>query len=269
MNPISMGVDISKWQGDFYMNRAVNEGFKFVIIKAGGSDGGLYKDIRFIQNYNKAEKLGIPKGAYWYSRALTVSDAVREAEYFYTYVLKNRKFELPVYMDVEETAQASLGKRRLTDIVLAWCSYIESKGYLPGIYASIYFFENNLYDNELAKYEHWVAQWSKSCTYKNPERLGMWQFGGETNKIRSNRVAGVVCDQNYMYKDYPAIIKAAGKNGFTAGTGAGVKLKSTDEIAKEVIAGKWGNGEVRKQKLTKAGYDYQAVQKRVNELLRS
>ena len=43
--------------------------------------------------------------------------------------------------------------------------------------------------------------------------------------------------------------------------------KSIDTLAKEVIAGKWGNGEERKQKLTAAGYDYNAVQKRVNEML--
>lgn len=43
--------------------------------------------------------------------------------------------------------------------------------------------------------------------------------------------------------------------------------KSVDEIAKEVINGKWGNGSDRKTRLTKAGYDYSAVQKRVNELL--
>ena len=42
--------------------------------------------------------------------------------------------------------------------------------------------------------------------------------------------------------------------------------KSVDEIAKEVIAGKWGNGAARKNKLVAAGYDYSAVQKRVNEL---
>lgn len=44
-------------------------------------------------------------------------------------------------------------------------------------------------------------------------------------------------------------------------------LKSVDEIAREVIAGKWGNGDERKQRLTAAGYDYAAVQKRVNALL--
>ena len=39
-------------------------------------------------------------------------------------------------------------------------------------------------------------------------------------------------------------------------------------VAKEVIAGKWGNGEDRKKKLQAAGYDYGAVQRKVNELMR-
>ena len=43
--------------------------------------------------------------------------------------------------------------------------------------------------------------------------------------------------------------------------------KSVDELAKEVITGKWSAGEERKQKLTTAGYSYSAVQNRVNELL--
>ena len=41
-----------------------------------------------------------------------------------------------------------------------------------------------------------------------------------------------------------------------------------NEIAKEVIQGKWGNGDERKQKLTDAGYDYGKVQARVNELMK-
>ena len=44
--------------------------------------------------------------------------------------------------------------------------------------------------------------------------------------------------------------------------------KSIDAIAREVIRGDWGNGDERKQKLTAAGYDYSAVQKKVNELLK-
>jgi len=43
--------------------------------------------------------------------------------------------------------------------------------------------------------------------------------------------------------------------------------KSVDEIAKEVIKGKWGNGDERKLRLTEAGYDYYVIQSRVNELI--
>ena len=43
--------------------------------------------------------------------------------------------------------------------------------------------------------------------------------------------------------------------------------KSVDELAQEVIAGKWGNGEDRKNNLENAGYDYGAIQNRVNEML--
>lgn len=46
------------------------------------------------------------------------------------------------------------------------------------------------------------------------------------------------------------------------------KKKTNEEIAKEVIAGKWGNGEDRKKRLTEAGYNYKSVQTLVNKLLK-
>lgn len=59
-----------------------------------------------------------------------------------------------------------------------------------------------------------------------------------------------------------AVFDANGKQVYPTATAK----KSVDAIAREVIQGKWGNGAERKQKLTAAGYDYSAVQKRVNEL---
>lgn len=47
---------------------------------------------------------------------------------------------------------------------------------------------------------------------------------------------------------------------------ASKKKKSNETIAKEVLAGKWGNGATRKKKLKAAGYDYNAIQKIVNKL---
>ena len=62
-------------------------------------------------------------------------------------------------------------------------------------------------------------------------------------------------------------VKAAGfKDCFIVASGTA--KKSVTEIAKEVIAGKWGVGSERKTALEKAGYDYNAVQSKVNELMK-
>lgn len=59
-------------------------------------------------------------------------------------------------------------------------------------------------------------------------------------------------------------LQAAGFSAFiTTEQGAG---KSVDELAREVLQGKWGNGAERKKRLEAAGYDYAAVQKKVNQL---
>lgn len=57
-------------------------------------------------------------------------------------------------------------------------------------------------------------------------------------------------------------------NGKVVSGATSLNTKTVDEIAREVIKGKWGNGADRKKKLTAAGYNYSAVQKRVNELLK-
>lgn len=71
-----------------------------------------------------------------------------------------------------------------------------------------------------------------------------------------------------------AKVKAAGFDAFITTNGAGAAAptpatpsKSVDEIAREVIDGKWGNGADRKARLEAAGYNYAEVQARVNEIL--
>lgn len=258
----TFGIDISRWQGSFDFDKAISEGVEFAIIKGGGGDDGLYVDSKFTTNYDTAKAKGLPIGVYWFSKALTVDAAKSEAEYFYANVLKGRKFELPVYIDVENKTQLAVGKRLLTDIIKAWCSYLEEKDYWVGIYSSKSFFSTYMYDEELTCYAHWVASWTKTCSYTPTSCFGMWQFGGETNLIRTNKVAGQTCDQDYMLVDYPTLIKAAGKNGYGV-----TATKSVDELAQEVINGQWGNGDDRKARLTAAGYDYAAVQAKVNAML--
>ena len=60
---------------------------------------------------------------------------------------------------------------------------------------------------------------TKPSSYKY-DRLGMWQYGGETNYIDSPSIAGVgTIDQNIAYKDYPTIIKNGGYNGYKKSSG--------------------------------------------------
>ena len=70
-------------------------------------------------------------------------------------------------------------------------------------------------------------------------------------------------DPNYINK----IISIIEKYNLTKWDDRTVYLKSIDEVAKEVIAGKWGNGAERKSRLAQAGYNYSEVQARVNALL--
>lgn len=257
------GIDISKWQGDFNFAQAKKEGQEFVIIKGGGGNDGLYVDSFFRSNYDEAKKHGFSVGSYFYSGARNTLEAKSEAAFYYENCLKNRKFDLPIFLDIEGE-MLKLSKKQLTDIIETWCKELESKGFFVGIYASLNTFRSYVDDNRLKSYTHWVAQWSTECTYNDKDVLSMWQFGGEENYITSNKVAGVVCDQNYMLIDFRDVIKNRGFNGYGA---AEKKVKTVEELAREVIEGNWGNGEERRERLKKAGYDYDTIQKRVNELM--
>lgn len=240
------GIDVSHWQGDFNFARAKsNEGVEFAILKAGGGDAGLYKDSKFEANYEKCEDCGLPKGAYFYGNAKSVAEAKKEAEYFIS-ILSGKKYEYPVFYDVEGKMITDNDRATLTEIVKAFCSTMEAAGYWVGIYSSESFFNSEMNDGELTRYSHWVARWGKSKPAPSSgAETQMWQFGGETNLIRSNQINGQTCNQDYCYVDYPTKIKAAGLNGYTksqASEPAPAK-KTAVEIADEVIAGKWGNGE--------------------------
>ncbi len=204
------GIDVSKWQGDFDFLSARSEGFQFVIIRAGC---GTTVDPMFETNYRKAKNVGMNVGAYWYTYAQSTAQAEAEADKCRS-VLSGKQFELPIYYDIENNSVLNLGADAATSFVHAFCQRMESYGYFAGVYSSLSMFGNRLNDAELQRYAHWVACWSTSCSYPYPDSFGMWQYGGETNLIRSNQVAGKTVDQNYMFVDYPTMIKAKGLNGY-------------------------------------------------------
>lgn len=272
------GVDISSYQKGINLSQAKNEGVRFAILRAGftgwGTGVSKQKDSQFETFYSQCKSLGIPVGAYWYSCANTYDKGRAEAEYMYNYCLKGKQFEYPIYIDVEDTHhQSPAGKGAITEAIKGFCEYLEAKGYYVGIYANSNWFRNYIDANATARYDKWVANWGGAKP--STPTAGLWQFGGDTNKIRSNKVAGYTVDQNYAYYDFPTIMKNKGLNGYSTGsttpstpTPAPAPKNELDSLTNEQIAdiimygnNIYGDGETRKQKL---GSRWQAVQDIIN-----
>ena len=261
-NAVLTGIDISKWQKGFNIQNALNEGFTYVILRAGyTSDSGYYKDPQFDTFYNQAKQLRVENlGAYYFGQAFSVNDAIKEANLFLQYLQgKNIK---KVYYDVE-AKMVNQSKQNLTAIVKAFCDTVNKVGYTCGVYASESVFNSNFDDVQLKEYPHWVAKYStKSPTIRSGNPVEIWQYGGTTNYIRSNKIAGTVVDQNIIYipwSNKPEIEQ---------------KPVNPKEVSYEVIhqlalkvldEGKYGTGEVRKKAL---GDLYEPVQAEVNAIIR-
>lgn len=281
------GIDISVYQKGADFGKLKSKGiYQYVILRAGIA---YSKDACFESFYTGAKLNGLPVGVYWFSKATNESMIDREVECLLN-AIKGKQFEYPIYMDVELSAQFALGKSKLSELVRRFLSKVEAAGYWVGLYMSQSPLDSYIEDDIKTRYAIWVAQYAQNCTYKG--QYGMWQYNVAGNKQwdiqRVGSVYGIPgeCDMDYCYVDYPAQIKAKGLNGFPKSDTAKPEepieskdpkppveptptLKSIDEIAKEVIDGKWGNGTYRKTKLTKAGYDYAAVQRKVTEILNS
>ena len=203
------GIDLSSWQGGYPYSKATKEGVKFAILRAGFSQT---KDSQFETHYKNAKKQGWGVGAYWYTYAESVAEAKKEAQTFLK-VIKGKKFEYPIYLDIEDGSLRKLGKTTLNGIVNEFAKVIQNAGYYFGVYTNVDWYRNKISGTTLnKKYDWWIASWGK--TKPSGIDAGLWQFGGSYNEIRSNKVAGVTTDQDYAYKDYPTIMKQEGLNGY-------------------------------------------------------
>lgn len=273
------GIDISSWQSGLDLSSAKKAGFDFVILRAGftGIAGrSLNKDNTFENFYTQAKRNGLGVGVYWYSCANTRQTGINEAEYLYKNCLKGKQFDYPIYIDVEEQKWQANNKKGVTDAIIGFCEYLEGKGYYVGIYASLYWFNSKIDTARLKEYTKWVACWANTAPKVSFTGFDMWQDSD------NGRAGGKRIDTDVSYKDFPSIIKKGGFNGYpktvTVGkdndTVSGGKTqtpekakKTITQLAKEVIDGKWGDGIVRQTRLTNAGYNYDKVQAKVNELM--
>ena len=206
------GVDLSRFQQGISFDALVSAGVEFVILRGAYH---LTKDSEFENFYAQAKRRNLPVGVYLYTIATTPQGAREEAEFLLNNVLRGKQFELPVYIDIEDERYYSRPRANNSAVVKAFCDTLEANDYFAGVYASTYFFATYLDDSQLKAYTHWVAQWSTQLTYPDMSVVGIWQFGGSTNRLRSPIIAGMNVDQDYMYKDFPSIIKSYGLNGFS------------------------------------------------------
>lgn len=244
------GIDVSYHQGIINWNKVKQAGIEFAIIRIGYGKYDFQKDKQFENNYKNAKSNGIKVGVYHYSYAVNVDEAKKEADLVIKW-LDDRQLDLPVYFDIEDKSQASLSTNLRTEMAKSFCEKIENAGYWAGIYANKNWLETKLDMNYLKDYTVWLAQWTNSATYKGS--YAMWQY---TSNGTVDGIGGRV-DMNYQVKEL------GGKIGTTSSS----NKKSNEEVANEVIKGIWGNGQDRKNKLTNAGYDYEAIQNIVNQKL--
>lgn len=208
---MTRGIDISRWQGpNFNIAAAKAAGCKYVIARIMTGEVTPGKDSQWDNYYKQAKACGMPIGAYVFGNATTPEAARREATEALTYLAKTQ-CEFPIFYDVESKAMMTLSKRALTDVIKAFCEAVESAGYWVGIYSSTDVFNNKMYDTELKRWSHWVADWrGNKPTLKSGADVQIWQTGSQ-----KNYQPGIEVDQDICYVDfYESKIKARGLNNW-------------------------------------------------------
>ena len=248
------GIDVSEHNGNINWD-SVKSQIDFAILRLGwiGNKNNHTLDKQFERNYSECKRLGIPVGVYVYCYCNCEETSKAGAKWTLQH-LSSKTLELPVYIDMEDSSIARLGKDKLTNICIAFNTVIENTGLWAGVYANLDWFNNKLNKDTIkSKYTTWIAHYT-SGTNRYEGEYDIWQnaSNGKISGINGN------VDTNYMYKDLIAEI------GNTSVSEPSQPTKSIDELANEVIAGKYGDGETRKNAL---GSLYNEVQARVNEIL--
>ena len=199
------GIDVSYGQGNIDF-KALKDHTDYVIIRAGFGRFASQKDTQFDRNYRLAKRYKIPCGAYWFSYARSEAEAVKEARACLK-VIKGKKFEYPIYYDVEGTSLLG-GKETVSKMCAAFCDTLEKAGCFAGIYMSRSPLETLLDEKTRKRYALWVAEYGGKLNHNG--KVGMWQ------NSCTGRVSGISgnVDTDICYEDYPSIIKKAHLNGY-------------------------------------------------------
>lgn len=202
------GADLSVHNGAVDMAKVKSAGYSFVFLREGYGDEVSYpsqRDSRFESNYKNAKAAGLHVGAYHYLYATTAAGAKREAQGFVGN-LKGKSFDYPIALDIEEQAQYKLPNSTVESIVKAFMDVCEAAGYYIMLYSYESFLTAKMSAAFRAKYDVWCANITRTPSIACG--IHQYSFTGKVSGI-SGRV-----DLNRTSRDYPLLIKNAGKNGF-------------------------------------------------------
>ena len=196
----SIGIDVSRHNGQIDWQAVKNDGIDFAIIRVGyGDDLGDQDDVRAIYNMNECERLGIPYGVYLYSYAASDEQAYSEADHMLR-MIQGRNPQMGVYIDIEDTdtyydsginPYDAEGRECITRWAKIAMQQVANAGYTPGIYANYNYFSSILYTDELSEMK-WLAYYSKNDPYADyapPQGPWIcWQYSsrGTVNGIEGN-----------------------------------------------------------------------------------
>ena len=196
------GIDVSVWNGSINWAQTKKE-IDFAILRIGYGREVSQKDTRFEANYAGCKANNIPVGGYWYNYAKTVDDAKREADACIK-CLNGRKFDYPIWYDIEENSVFATGKANVSKIAEVFCEALKAAGYKVGLYSSYYTFQTYFTDEVKNKYDIWLAHVGNGgAPLSNtgyPGHKEMWQYSW---KGRYSGINGDV-DEDWSYVDYAA-----------------------------------------------------------------
>lgn len=217
------GLDLSSWQeGEVNFTAVAAMGYEYVIFRLGTSKM-TERDRCFDTFYTQAKAAGLDVGAYFYSYATTQA-AVEEDIAKCKEWLTGYKLEYPFYFDYEDSSQADLPEATALSIINTFMDAFVEEGYLMGLYSmKAWLTQSWIVNSELSsKYEGWIAHYAGDGTYDAgyskygdtySTQYGMYQYT-DKHYFTYNGVKYGPYDADICYKDYPAIVKEYGFNGY-------------------------------------------------------
>lgn len=185
-------IDVSTWQGSIDFNKVKSAGYDYVIIRAGYGKEKSQKDNMFETNYKNAKNAGLKVGAYWFSYAISPSTATAEADACLS-CIKGKKFDLPIYYDMEYQPAMSTSNSNYTQMAVNFCNRLKSNGFKSGVYSSASVYDYLL--NRTTLKNNNISVWNAEWYIKPSISCDVWQYS-ENGRI--NGISTTV-DLNYIY----------------------------------------------------------------------